>query len=66
LEHGWQNFRSRTVCEEVAIGAWVTRRRSDYRNGRLPQWLKEELEAIPGWKWSAKQGRQFVEVEAAA
>jgi hypothetical protein len=55
---GWPEFRSRTVYEGVAIGAWVTRRRSDYHNGRLPQWLREELEKIPGWKWSLKKRRE--------
>jgi hypothetical protein len=69
-EHGWQQFRSRTVRQGVAIGAWVTRRRSDYRNGRLPRWLQQELEAIPGWKWSAGPARNAVDtatpVEAGA
>jgi hypothetical protein len=59
--HGWQQFRSRTVSEGVAIGAWVTRRRSDYRNGRLPHWLQRELEAIPGWEWSAGPSRKRLE-----
>jgi hypothetical protein len=54
-EFGWAEFRSRTVYEGVAIGAWVTRRRADHRNHRLPQWLRAELEKIPGWKWSLKK-----------
>jgi len=52
---GWAEFRSRTVYEGVAIGAWVTRRRADHRHGRLPAWLRDELEKIPGWQWNLKQ-----------
>jgi hypothetical protein len=53
-EHGWGALRNRTVHEGIAIGAWATRRRADYRNGRLPQWLADELEKLPGWKWSVR------------
>jgi hypothetical protein len=55
---GWEEFRSRTVHEGIAIGSWVTRRRADYRHGRLPPWLASELEKIPGWKWSLKRSRE--------
>jgi hypothetical protein len=56
--HGWSQFRSRTVYEGVAIGAWATRRRADYHNGRLPSWLRREMEKIPGWKWSLRTRRE--------
>jgi hypothetical protein len=54
---GWSDFRSRTVYEGVSIGAWVTRRRADYRHGHLPDWLRTELERIPGWQWSLGKRR---------
>lgn len=62
--HGWTRFRSRTTYEGVAIGAWVTRRRSDYRNARLPEWLRRELESIPGWRWSVPKRPETVKTAA--
>jgi len=56
-EHGWSRFRSRTTVNGIAIGAWITRRRADYRANRLPQWLTQELESIPGFEWNAKRGK---------
>jgi len=56
-QHGWSKFRSRTMVNGVSIGAWLTRRRADYRSGRLPKWLKQELESIPGFEWNVKRRR---------
>jgi hypothetical protein len=36
------------------LGRWVSHRRREYRNGRLPQARTHELEAVPGWTWDLK------------
>ena len=35
-------------------GGWVGRRRGDYVAGKLTPERIAELEALPGWVWSAK------------
>jgi hypothetical protein len=55
--HGWRDFRHRTTYEGMAIGTWATRRRRDYRHGRLPEELKHALESISGWTWDPVKDR---------
>lgn len=33
------------------FAGWVTGRRQDYKNGRLPPERIEQLEAVVGWVW---------------
>jgi hypothetical protein len=54
--HGWETFTTRTVVDGINIGGWVNGRRTDYRKGVLPRWLKEQLEGIPGWQWRVRRG----------
>ena len=42
----------------IFLGDWVTSRRIDYRNKRLPAWLEKEFESIPGWDWSGWKHRK--------
>lgn len=53
--HGWDKFTTRTIVDRVNIGGWVNGRRTDYRKGVLPQWLQEQLEGIPGWRWRIRR-----------
>jgi uncharacterized protein (DUF2132 family) len=53
-EHGWERLTQTTRVGGVALGAWVNSRRTSYKKGRLPDWLRGELEAIPGWKWAER------------
>jgi len=53
--HGWNGVTQRTVVRGVKLGAWVSRCRTAHRKGRLRPWLKEALEAIPGWQWSLRR-----------
>ncbi len=50
-EHGWDNLEWNTQVGDVKIGWWHGTRRRQYKNGELADWLIEELESIPGWKW---------------
>ena len=50
-EHGMERLRRGTRVSGFHLGHWVTVRRTDYRRGTLPEWLQQELEAIPGWTW---------------
>jgi len=54
-EKGWEQFTTRTHVDGINLGGWVNSRRMDYRAARLSDWLKQELESIPGWQWSAKE-----------
>ena len=49
--HGWGELRQDTLADGVRIGQWVQSKRQARRDGELPSWLAEELEAIPGWSW---------------
>src|SRR5690606_34098949 len=50
-EHGWAELRSDTELEGVALGRFVSNARRRNRHDRVSDWLREELEAIPGWTW---------------
>jgi hypothetical protein len=53
-ENGWDRLNQQTRVGEFRIGAWACNLRRAHRLARLPAWLKEELEAIPGWQWSIR------------
>jgi hypothetical protein len=40
-----------------SLGAWVSGRRTDYRQGRLPPMLRRALERLPGWQWDPARER---------
>lgn len=52
--HGWDALCANTVVEGEKLGDWCHHRRRPYQEGTLPAWMKEDLEAIPGWKKWAK------------
>jgi len=51
-EHGHAAVDTVTVQEGFTLGAWVARRRADYRHGTLNPARMAVLEALPGWTWS--------------
>ena len=57
-EQGWEHVRCTTRIEGFHLGPWVNLRRFEYRRGKLPAWLVQELEAIPGWSWSPREDDQ--------
>jgi hypothetical protein len=56
-EHGFEQLRRGTRVEGFHLGHWVTVRRTEYRRGTLPKWLREQLESIPGWTWDPVEAR---------
>jgi hypothetical protein len=57
-QHGMEAVQRMTVAEGSHLGHWVNMRRMDYRRRKVPKWLKEELESIPGWTWNPVEDRQ--------
>jgi ribosomal protein L31E len=55
-EHGWQGIKDEMRVEGVNLRGWYGGRRAAYRKGSLADWLRQELEAIPGWRWSGRMG----------
>jgi hypothetical protein len=53
-EHAWQGVTGDTRVEGVNLGVWCLSRRENYKDGKLADWLRQELEAIPGWRWSGR------------
>ena len=49
-KHGFVGIKHAVVGGQN-LGDWVYDRRRAYRGGRLPRWLAEELERVPGWSW---------------
>ncbi len=41
-----------TVIDGFRLGAWVTTKRYQYRQGTLPEQQAAALESLPGWQWS--------------
>jgi hypothetical protein len=52
--YGWKRFNTQTKAYGVNLGSWVNCVRTEFTKGKLSNWLREELEAIPGWRWWAK------------
>jgi hypothetical protein len=54
-KHGHPNVPSAFSIElegrEIFLGPWVSKIRSQYRNGKLVPHRARELEAIAGWHW---------------
>ena len=48
---GWSKLKAQSAVNGVQLGQWVTSRRVEYKKGRLADWLRTALEAIPGWSW---------------
>ena len=60
--NGLEMLRDETVVSGVSIGKWVSHARRKYRNGELPDWLRDELEAITGWSWDPVADRHRQDV----
>ena len=56
---GHARVPQRLVDGHLRLGAWVTSRRVDYRQGRLDPARAAELEAIPGWSWGRARGSKI-------
>jgi hypothetical protein len=54
--HGWKRVRRSVRYKGVNLHNWCACRRSDYCKGKLADWLRRELEAIPGWRWRSTDG----------
>jgi hypothetical protein len=54
--HGWEKMTHQTVVKGVRLGDWLSNRRQAHRTRKLPAWLVEELEAIPGFHWEVVAG----------
>lgn len=52
--HGWEALRAHTVAHGLPIGEWFYGIRDRRKNGVLPEWLRRELESIPGWSWKPR------------
>jgi len=48
---GHTKVRTTHVEESFRLGAWVNKRRDEYRKGRLNLERVSALEAVPGWVW---------------
>lgn len=46
------------------LGEWCHNRRTDYRNGKLPEERIRALETIPGWTWTVDDHRDMREARA--
>jgi hypothetical protein len=58
-DHGFTALKEDTVVAPgVQLGRWVIRVRERNRKRRLPAWLHDGVEAIPGWTWSPVADRQ--------
>jgi hypothetical protein len=55
-KHGWRGLKREMRVQGVNLGVWCLGRRTDFRRGKLAGWLRLELEAIPGWRWSGRMG----------
>jgi len=64
-KQGWEELTSQTKFRGVNLGMWVHNRRQDFRKGTLPDWLRVELEKIPGWVWKQKRPTFFPKEEQA-
>jgi hypothetical protein len=62
-ERGWQDVRIETRVNGFHLGYWVSARRMQYHRGELPDWLRQELEAIPGWSWHPREDEQRRKLE---
>jgi len=51
-QNGIESVNRQAIVEGFHIGHWVCMRRMDYHRGQLPDWLKNELDALPGWTWN--------------
>jgi hypothetical protein len=49
------NRRAKNV-EEAALGAWCKTQKDMRRMGRLYPEREKKMEAVPGWRWRARQG----------
>ena len=50
-KHGWKQVRRSGRVQGVNLHSWCDTRRGEYHKGKLADWLRRELEAIPGWRW---------------
>ena len=57
-KHGCERINSKVKYRKFHLGPWVEARRTAYRRGTLPEWLKRELESLPGWTWHPKEDLQ--------
>lgn len=56
LAHGADALVSSVVSEGLPIGQWMNMQRAQHRKGRLSDWLRAQLERLPGW--TATRGLQ--------
>lgn len=57
--YGWDDFGLQTIDRHGnRLGRWASHVRVLHRSGRLPTWLKKELETIDGWTWEPRLDRQ--------
>jgi Helicase associated domain len=50
-KHGNADVPTSCVFSGLLLGRWVSWRRTQYANGRMPRAKARALEAIPGWRW---------------
>ncbi len=55
--HGTADVPDAAIHAGFALGRWVTRQREDHRAGSLTAGEEAELQALPGWRWSATEER---------
>ena len=63
-ENGGAHLGNDTIYRGIKLGGWARRRRTEYRAGRLADWLIEALEAVPGWSWSPVAARSALKLAA--
>ncbi len=63
-EHGVARLGHDTIYANVKLGGWARRRRGEYRQGRLADWLAEAFEQVPGWSWEPVATRTALKIAA--
>ncbi len=56
-DHGTASLEKQVVYDGFELGSWVASQRGLYRSGQLSERRRLELEALPGWTWSAYESR---------
>jgi superfamily II DNA or RNA helicase len=59
--HGTANVRQYTEDDNFNLGNWISRKRRDYKKGKLSQEKIAMLEELPGWSWDPLANKMTIE-----
>ncbi len=63
-DKGWAKLTAQTRVGDIQLGQWVSSRRRAHVAGTLPQWVRQELESIPGWQWDPNTAKHTRNLDA--